>query len=876
MPDLILTTKLFIPPPRPKIVLRPRLVEQLDQGLALGCKLTLLSAPAGFGKSTLASEWIAGCGRPVAWISLDEGDSDPARFLAYLVAALQTIRPGIGEGLLAALQSPEPPGTEAVMTTLLNEFVSVPGNLSAEPSLGDFAKLGCILVMDDYHLVDSTQVDQAVAFLVEHLPAQLHLVISTREDPALPLARLRARGQVSELRAIEMRFSPAEAAEFLNSMMGLNLSPEDILALETRTEGWIAGLQMAAISMRGNADITGFIQSFTGSHRFVLDYLLEEVLERQPAEIQSFLLRTSILERMCGPVCDAVLRDPSVAGQATLEFLERINLFIIPLDNERRWYRYHHLFGDLLRKRLGLILTPDGIAALNIHASEWYENNDLMLEAFRHAAAANDVERASRLIESRKMPLHLRGVARTILNWLESLPKTLLDARPTLWWKQAAMLLVIGEVAGVEGILQATEAALDAAAIPGEEPDQATRDLVGKIAAARANVAQTQAQAETIFFQAHRALEYLHPDNLSDRSAAYRSLGFAHFIQGEHAEAARAYAEALSLAQAARDKINHILASIRLGQIQEEDNQLHQAAETYQRILPLLDDYSPYNAPVAYLGLARIYYEWDDLDAAEMYGEKSLQLARQYDQVIDRLIVSEIFLARLKLARRDVPGVLGKLLQAEQISHLKKYTLRLPEIALTRARIHLYLGNMDEAAQLVGQFHIPLMQARVLVAQGNPSAALVVVEAQRQHAEAKSLADRLLLVMAVQSVVLFANGEKEKAVELLSEVLAQAEPEGIIRLFVDEGDVMAELLSAAGAQGIRPEYIGKLLAAFKREAKDDQSTTSVAGSALLIEPIKPARAGNPKVDRPGAIQSRDRRAAIPGPGHDQGAQSQDF
>ena len=606
----ILATKLYIPPPRPKIVLRPRLIERLNEGLSTGCKLTLISAPAGFGKTTLVSEWIASCGRPVAWLSLDEGDNDPARFISYLVKALQTIQAGIGEGLLAALQSPQPLQIETILTTLLNEISTIPENF--------------LLVLDDYHSIDSQPVDQSLAFLIEHQPPQMHLLIATREDPDLPLARLRARGQCTELRAADLRFTPAEAAEFLNQVMGLNLSAEDIAALEARTEGWIAGLQLAAISMRGHKDAAGFIQSFTGSHRFVMDYLLEEVLHQQPESIQAFLLRTSILDRMCGPLCDAVLLDPSIPGQATLEYLERANLFIVPQDNERRWYRYHHLFGDLLRKRLGQSLTPGGIAELQLHASEWYENNDLMLEAFRHAAAANDIERAVRLMESKKMPIHLRGAATAILDWLESLPKTVLDARPALWWKQAAMLLIIGQPMGVEEKLQATEAALALAALPGAGLDETTRDLIGRIAAARANVAQVQAQTETILVQARRALEYLHPDNLADRSMAIRSMGFAYYLQEDLAEAGRAYTEALSLAQAAGDIIDISLASIRLGQVQEAENQLHLAAETYQRVLPLIDEYSPHNAPVAYLGLARIYYEWNDLDAAEKYGETEL------------------------------------------------------------------------------------------------------------------------------------------------------------------------------------------------------------------------------------------------------------
>jgi LuxR family maltose regulon positive regulatory protein len=821
----ILATKLYIPPLRPSIVPRPRLVDRLNECLAMGCNLTLISAPAGFGKTTLVSEWIASCGRPVAWLSLDERDNDPARFITYLVKALQTIQAGIGEGLLAALQSPQPLQIETILTTLLNEISTIPENF--------------LLVLDDYHSIDSHPVDQSLAFLIEHQPPQMHLLIATREDPDLPLARMRARGQCTELRAADLRFTPAEAAEFLNRVMGLNLSEADVAALEARTEGWIAGLQLAALSMQGHQDAAGFIQSFTGSHRFVMDYLLEEVLHQQPESIQAFLLRTSVLDRMCGPLCDAVLFDPSIPGQATLEYLEHANLFIVPQDNERRWYRYHHLFGDLLRKRLGQSLPPGGIAELQLHASQWYENNDLMLEAFKHAAAANDIERAVRLMESKKMPIHLRGTATAILDWLESLPKTVLDARPALWWSQASMSMIIGQPMGVEEKLQATEAALALAALPGAEPDETTRDLIGKIAAVRANVAQMQAQTEIILVQARRALEYLHPDNLSDRSMATRALGFTYFIKNDLTEAGRYYVEAYSLAQAAGNIINASLALIRLGQLQEAENQLHLAAETYQRGLPLIDEYSPYNASVAYLGLARIHYEWNDLDAAEKYGEQSLKLSRQFDQVIDRLVVSEMFLSHPKLARGDANGAMGWMLQAEETSHLKNYTYRLPDIASHQAGIQLFQGNVDEAAQLVRQYAMPLMQARVLIAQDDPSAALAVLEPERQQAEAKRLPQRLLLVLAVQSVVLFAQGEKDQAVQVLAEALVLAEPGGYIRLFVDEGALMAQILLEAAARGIKPDYVARLLAAFEGEPKEERQAASVPAPSSLIEPLSP-------------------------------------
>ena len=422
--------------------------------------------------------------------------------------------------MLAALASPQPPPTAELLTVLLNEIAAMPQEF--------------ILILDDYHLVDAEPVDQALAFLIEHQPPQMHLVIATREDPRLPLARLRARGQMTELRAADLRFTPAEAAEFLNPVMGLNLSAEDIAALETRTEGWIAGLQLAAISMQGHPDTASFIKSFTGSHRFVLDYLVEEVLGRQPASVQAFLLRTSILERMCGPLCDAVLHGaasqqptPAASGQETLEYLEHANLFVVPLDNERRWYRYHHLFAELLRQRLGQSLAPEAIAEYHLRAGQWFEDHGLELEAFQHATAANDVERAERILDGKGLPLYALGVVTAILNWLDSLPKTVMDARPWLWVRSATSELMAGRTSGVEEKLQAAERALQDAAAA-----EKTRDLLGQIAAIRATLAILRYQPEDTIMQARRALEYLQPDNLPYRSRAVWALGFAHQSRG--------------------------------------------------------------------------------------------------------------------------------------------------------------------------------------------------------------------------------------------------------------------------------------------------------------------------------------------------------
>ncbi len=821
MPTPLLTTKLYIPPLRPNVVSRSRLLERLNEGLHR--KLTLISAPAGFGKTTLLSAWVEGIDRQVAWLSLDEGDSDPARFLTYLVAALQTIAPNIGEGVLGVLQSPQPPPIESMLTALLNDITTI---------LDHF-----VLVLDDYHVLDAKPIDHALTFLLEHLPPHMHLVIATREDPQLPLARLRARDKLTELRVADLRFTPSEAAGFLNQVMGLDLSAEDITALETRTEGWIAGLQLAAISMQGHKDTTSFITSFTGSHHFVLDYLVEEVLQQQPERVQNFLLRTSILDRLCGPLCDALLLDPNVSGQATLEYLERANLFIVPLDNERRWYRYHHLFAELLRQRLQQRSASerDGVAELHRRASQWYEDNSLTIEAFQHAVAANDVEHAERLVEGEGMPLQYRGPMISVLNWLESLPTTILDARPSLWVTYASALTMTGHpISSVEEKLQAAEAALQKA-----EPDDKTRDLVGHIAAIRAMLAIPANQMETIIAQSRRALEYLHPNNLPVRATAHWTLGYAYQIQGDRAAASQAYTEVISISQASGNSMVTLGATTCLGQVQEAENQLYLAAESYRRVLQLVGDPPWPAACEAYLGLARVYYQWNDLDAAEQHGQQSFQLAMQMVSV-DTPAACGVLLARLKLAQGDVASATALLAKAEQFARQHNFVHWMPEVAAVQVLSFLHQGNLAAAAHLAQMHKLPLSRARVHLAQGDTSAALAVLESWRGQMEAKGLQDERLKVMALQAVALQAHGEEDQAVQVLCDALALAVPGGFIRLFVDEGPPMAHLLSAAAASGMMPDYIGKLLAALEADAHKSEDTSSLPPPAQpLIEPLSP-------------------------------------
>ncbi len=847
----ILATKLYVPLPRPKVVPRPRLIERLSEGLSAGHKLILISAPAGFGKTTLVSDWVAGGARPVAWLSLDAGDNDPTRFLAYLAAALQTLFAGIGAGVMAALESPQPPDTAALLTVLLNEIAAV--------------RQEFILVLDDYHLVDAQPVDAALAFLIEHQPPQMRLVIATREDPTLPLARLRARGQLTELRAADLRFTPAEAAEFVNRAMGLNLSAADIAALETRTEGWIAGLQLAALSLQGLPDAADFIRSFTGSHHFVLDYLVEEVLSRQPASIQTFLLRTAILDRLCGPLCDAVMGitasanqqitpavvRPFADSQSLLARLDHANLFIVPLDNERRWYRYHHLFGDLLQQRLGQSLTAAEIAELHIRASQWYEDNGLEVEAFHHATAANDVARAERLMEGKGIPLHFRGAVNAILAWLASLPESVLDARPLLRVRSATMALTAAQTTGVEEKLRVAEAAL-AAATPDAELDPQARDLIGQIACARATLAVTRYQPEAMATQARRALEYLRPENLRFRFTANWALSVAYFFQGDRAAAGRVIAEALAVSQKSASLFSAILALSHMGRLQELEGQLYRAVETNRRVLQLAGDQPGPSANDACLGLARICYEWNDLDAAQQYAQQSLQLARLYDRVLDRFIISEVFLARLQLARGDVAGAAATLAEAEQSVRQHNFVQRVPEIAAAQVLTLLRQGDVAAAAQLAQTHDLPVSQARVFLARGDAAKALALLAPLRQQMAARGWQDERLRVMVLEALALYAQRAKDQALQLLAEALALAEESGFIRLFVDEGEPMRLAISdfrlsidkqPRGQDRNLLPYVDRLLAAFQNVTEDEEPlcTTKLSSSVVrpssLVEPL---------------------------------------
>ncbi len=528
----VLITKLYIPPTRPRVVSRPRLIERLNEGLHR--KLTLLSAPAGFGKTTLVSEWIVENDQPAAWLSLDEGDSDPERFLMYLIAALQTVAPEIGAGVTRVLALPRPPSTRSLLTALLNDISALPSPI--------------VLVLDDYHLVDSEPVTEAIAFLIEHLPPQMHLVITTREDPPFPLPRLRAREQMTELRAADLRFTAGETAAFMSDVMGLDLSESDVATLETRTEGWIAGLQLAALSMRDRDDLPGFIQAFAGDDRYIVDYLVEEVLQRQPPHLRQFLLQTSILHRLSGPLCDTVTgRDDS---RKLLEALERGNLFVIPLDDKRQWYRYHRLFAEVLGAYL-LDEHPDEVPLLHRRASEWFQQREMPTEAIYHAFAADDFALAADLVE-RSLPAMGRSRQEaTLLVWMRALPAEVIRVRPVLSVHYAGILMqASGQLEGVEDLLRDAERWLDLKAgvppPPGQMvvgDDDAFRRLPGQIAIYRAGQALIRGDVDGTMRYAGQALDLLPEHDDFGRGAAAGLLGLAFWSSGDLEAGLRMYTE---------------------------------------------------------------------------------------------------------------------------------------------------------------------------------------------------------------------------------------------------------------------------------------------------------------------------------------------
>jgi len=872
----ILATKLYIPPPRAKIVLRPRLIERMNDGLHSGRKLTIVSASAGFGKTTLVSEWVdnlrftsddfrldaAKEGKivnqkskivnRVAWLSLDEGDNDPTIFLTYLVATLQTIATNIGASVLAALQSPQPPPIESILTALINEITTIPDNF--------------ILVLDDYHIIDSKSVDNELAFLLEHLPPQMHLVIATREDPPLPLARYRVRGQLTELRAADLRFTPAEAADFLNQAMGLNLSTENITALEARTEGWIAGLQLAALSMQGHAsrDTTSFIHSFTGSHHFVLDYLVEEVLGQQSESVQTFLLRTSILDRLCGPLCDAVLGTPSASGQETLEYLEHANLFIVPLDNERRWYRYHHLFADVLRMHL-MAEQPDQGSALHRRASEWYEKNGSTDNAIRHALAAEDFERAATLIElaEPEMRRSRQGATVTELGWLKALPDELVHFRPVLSVAYAFALFGGGEVGGVEPRLRDAERWLDTPAdttgmvVVDEEE---FRRLPGMIALLRAAQALARGDMPETAKNARRVLDLAPEDAHLMLGGAASQLGLVAWTSGDLETARRMTADGMANVRRAGYISSAIGGAIVLADIQIAQGRLHEAMTAYERGLqwatePGAPALGVRGAADMYVGMSALHREHNDLKTATqcLLTSQALGELAGMPQNPYRWCAA---MARIRESQGDLDSALELLDQAERL-YDANFSPNVRPIAARKTRVWVAQGRLGEALgwareqglsvenelSYLHEFdHITLTRALLARyqsdhADGSVSVVMELLERLLKTAEEGGRMGSVIEILVLQALAYHTQGDLPAALLPLQHALALAEPEGYVRIFLDEGSSMRQLLREASAREIMPDYTDKLLVAFESDAQQSEDKPALPSANPLIDPL---------------------------------------
>lgn len=738
VPPLI-TTKLYIPKPRPGAVVRQRLKERLDQGMHR--KLSLILGYAGYGKTTLVSQWLSSSDRPVAWLSLDEGDDDISRFLAYFLAALRTIAAHQELNVSDLLQSPQSPSISSIISVLINDLARL-----AEP---------IIFVLDDYHVIHSKSVHDAVSMLLEHMPPNLHMVILAREEPELYLTELRVRDEITEVGVKDLRFSDEESALFLNQTMNLGLSLEAAFMLAERTEGWIAGLQIAALSMQGQQAAELFPSLFSINQRVLFDYLVHEVLLKLPDSVQKFLCYTSILDRLCGSLCNAVLLDdPSIPGDQVLQTLERANLFIVSLDHEQRWYRYHHLFAEFLRHQLQQRIIHIGeiedMTVLHHRASVWYEKQGLSLEAFRHAVDANDIEIASRQVEGNDIPLHLQGEVAPVLNWLESLPRSELDERPSLWVMYASALLMSGRPTDVESKLLAAEAALPetaweatpnnllgmiattraaVAAFTVSGPSESaelrlqaiedalqttntmdkTNELVGQIAPAHARSELDTHQADIVIAQCSLALKYLDPELLPVRITALWMLGVAYQLRDNRSKAHKAYIEVLTLSRKMGGNIIEVMANVGLGSLKEKENRLYEAEEFYRRAVLSNGDLPLPAICEAYLGLARICYMWNDLENSMQHVQKSVQLAKLVDSK-DTILSCNIMIARIKLSQHHWKEASAMLADAKKYARDLRLLNRLPEIEEVQA--------MGKQFQVVSTAHVePLTQRELEVLQ---------------------------------------------------------------------------------------------------------------------------------------------------------------
>jgi LuxR family maltose regulon positive regulatory protein len=833
--DLLLATKLHLPHPRAQLVPRSHLVERLQQG-APGT-LTLLSAPAGYGKTTLLAQWRAATRAPVAWLSLEPEDNEPIRFLTYLIAALQTLDPHLGAPALALLELPQPAEPATVLALLANDLIGRPRE--------DFT-----LVLDDYHVITAEPIHRALTHLLEHLPPQMHLIIATRSDPPLPLARMRAGGQLTELRAAELRFGAAEAGAFLAEVMGLHLSQEEVMTLLTRTEGWIAGLQLAALSLQGRANASDLLSAFTGSHRFVLDYLSEEVLSRQPAEVQTFLLQTSVLERLSGSLCDAVTGHEE--SQAMLEALERANLFVAALDDVRGWYRYHHLFADLLRSRLSQAM-PALVPDLHQRASSWYEEQGLILDAVHHAILASDLERTSRLLEEHRHSLALHGQARTVLALLHAFPDELIQRHPRLWFSQALLLMLTGQLPEALMRLQAASHI-----VAGSE----AQIFLHQVASLQAYILFLQGDLESSVALAEQASGHLAemPEHVHEAArviAAHRSL-----VSGDVSRVGEQNMPWLASALSIQNDMSAMEMFVQPASILLQARQfrlqgrLRQAAATYEQLAQIPS--GPEGAlihPGYGFGLGELCYEWNDLDTAERLLEQGRGALRgPLTLAGDSIALGYATLARLHQARNNNASALALMEELVRLAETRQFApAQLAAARAVRARLDVMQGDLAAAVRWAETSGLSasddpcypreweyLTFARVRIVQGrrepagpNLPEALRLLERLQADAEAKARMGSALEILVLRALALFAvEVHRRHALAALERALLLGEQEGHIRLFVDEGEPMVALLRQAYAHRIAPDYVVTLLSAF-----GEQMGAALSHPGELVEPL---------------------------------------
>ena len=854
MPGLLLSTKLQAPQIRSERVPRPRLVARLQQGLAH--KLILVSAPAGYGKTTLLGEWLATCELRSAWISLDKKDNDPARFWTYFEAALQRALSSVGNPFPGIPYDHDPSVSEALLTDLINELAKMQQPI--------------ILVLDDYHNIESQVIQDGLSFLLEHAPTHFHLALLTRFDPPLPLARLRARSQMVEIRLADLRFTAQEVSEFLRTVMSLDLTEEEISMLESSTEGWIAGLQMAGLSLQGKVDASAFIRSFSGENRYVLDFLFEEVFQRQPGEIQDFLLRTSVLDQLCGSLCDAVnLRED---GQATLGILDRSNLFLIALDDRMEWYRYHHLFRDLLQNRLKQTF-PDEVARLHQRASAWYTAENNLESAIGHALAAPDLACAASLIELLIKKEEVLNNLVALRSWIERLPLDILELHPWLCVYRAWVHFETGQRETVEEQLQIVEHAMERTLDAG---DPGRQHIQGHIAALRAYIAFTREDIPLVLEMAQRALSLL-PANDRMRSSAAIILGAGYWAIGDVDKSEWSFRMAREAAL--RSSFPRATpATCYIGLQQMKQGRLQDAMDTFQdglRMATLPNGNETFLAGFPNVRLGDVYREWNDLKSASQYLTKGLAQCKRLGQ-IDVLVDAYVCLGRLQLAAGDLDSMNETVQTADHLveqSRVDQWVL----CWLDDLRLRLWLanGDLDAANRWARKTGLspdgPLSYqhdlhhqnlARILVAQGR------LVGSKSAHQEASVLLTRLLAaakqagwvheeirILLLRAINDQAHHKSGAAFKSLAQAVSLAEPGGYVRTFVDEGQVMCGLLVALGKTlqnerhepfGIHFEaarlaaiqtYMSRLVSAFENIRARPDPSELMQNSEQLIEAL---------------------------------------